>query len=208
MQLTLESLPTKFLLQFADIAADLGANEGQHCRRGEALELTELRSDPGRGRHEDIREFFAHNICCTAFVFRVDVGEQKANQHCFDTLRAHFTRSFAHALLVQRNKLAAMSVQPSGYSMSVTAPDQGPVLPWQVLHDGIMLGTLMSPDMQNVAETLIRYHPSHRTVMLQHSICTYGRAVEQTVDIRDRNPSFGANRLKASYHPKRRVCRS
>ena len=49
------------VLEAAHVVAHLGADEGVHGRRGEALELAELRRDPGRGGDEGLRPLLQHD---------------------------------------------------------------------------------------------------------------------------------------------------
>ena len=64
----------------------------------------------------------------------------------------------------------------------MTTPNQGPVLPGDFLADGVVLGPLMAPDVEDVAVLPGGHHAGAGTVMLEHRVGRDGGAVEEVLD--------------------------
>ena len=85
----------------AHIAGHLGADEGVHGSRGEALELAELRRHRRRGRHERVGKLLPQDGLGPLLVRGVEVAEEKADGDGPDARLAQRPRRDAHALLIQ-----------------------------------------------------------------------------------------------------------
>ena len=115
---------------------------------------------------------------------RIEIGEQKADRDRLHRFRLQRSRRLDHACLVERLKLLAVRWrQPAFHHLAVTPLYQRPVLPWQLLHDGVVLGALVSRDVDDVAEAFIGQHSGARAIVLQHGIRRRGRAVQHVIDI-------------------------
>src|SRR5271166_2464569 len=85
-------------------------------------------------------------------VRRVQIREQKADRDRLDPRGAHNSSRLAHCELVERNQfLAARRHEPLGDRQAMTAPDQRPILPGNLLADRIMLRSLMTSDVDDAA---------------------------------------------------------
>ena len=183
VQVGLEAARAHGVLQVGDVGAHLGADEGVHGGRREALEFAELRRDRRRCRHERLGIFLADDLRRAVFVRRVDVAEQETHGDRFDAFLFQFTRGFAHLVLVERSDhLAARRRQPLGHRFAVTALHQRPVLPGDLLHDRIVLRALVAADVDDVAVALGRDHARFGAVVFQDRVGGDGGAVKHVVD--------------------------
>ena len=170
-------------LEAAHVIAHLGADEGVHRRRGEALELAELRRHTGRGGDEGLRPFLQHDGARALLVAGVDVGEEEADGDRLHALLAQRPRSLAHALLVQRlQHLALRRHPPLAHGHAVAPAHQRARLPGDVLHDRVVLRALVAADMDDVAVAGRGDHAGHGAVVLQHRVGRDRGAVEDVGD--------------------------
>ena len=65
----------------------------------------------------------------------------------------------------------------------MTAPNQGPVLPGDLLADGVVLGSLVAPDVEDVAIVPGGHHAGAGAVVLEHRVGRDGGAVEEVLDL-------------------------
>ena len=125
---------------------------------------------------------------------RIEIGEQKAYRDRFDAFRLQRPRRGKHAAFIERLKFLAMRrYQSSLHDFAMAALDQRPVLPRQFLHDRIVLDTLMTRDVDDVAEALIGEHAGASAFVLQHGIGGRGRAVQHVIDVARRDAVVAAD---------------
>ena len=171
------------VLEAAHVVANLGADEGVHRRGGEALELAELRRHPGRGGDEGLGPFLQHDGPRALLVRGVDVGEEEADHDRLDPLLAQRSRGLAHAVLVQRLQHVALRRHPPLlHGEAVAAAHQRARLPRDVLHDGVVLGPLVTADVDDVAVAGRGDHAGLGAVVLQHRVGRDRGAVEDVGD--------------------------
>ncbi len=182
-QVGLEARRLDLRFEARDVVAHLGTDEGVHRRRGEALELAELRRHRGGGGGEALGIVLAHDRHGARLVRRVEIGEQEADG---DGLHARFlelAHGLAHAFLVERlQHLALGRHQPLRHRLAMAALDQRPVLPGDVLHDRVVLRPLVAADVQDIAIAAGRDHAGHGAVVLEDGVGGDGGAVEHHVD--------------------------
>ena len=177
-------------LEAAHIVAHLGADEGVHRRRGEALELAELRRDAGRRGDEGLGPFLQHDRACALLMRRVEVGEEEADRDRLHPLLAQRTRGLAHALLVQRLQHGAPGRHPPlAHAEPMPPTHQRARLPRDVLHDRVVLRPLVAADMDDVAVAGGGDHAGLGAVVLEHRVGRDRGAVE---DVGDRLGRRGA----------------
>ena len=166
-----------------DIAPHLGADEGVHGRRGEALEFAELGRYGCRVGDERFGELFEHDLAGALFVARIDVGKQETHADRLDPPGLEGACGLAHGVLVQwLQHLAARRRQAFAHHCAVPPAHQRAVLPRNVLHDRIVLRALVAADMQDVAIAAVGDHAGPGAVMLEHSVGRNGGAVEDVID--------------------------
>ena len=125
---------------------------------------------------------------------RIEIGEQKADRDCLNRFRFQGARRRDHTSLIEWLKLLApWRNEPSFHHLAVTPLDQRPGLPRQFLHDRVVLGPLVSRDMDNVAEAFVGQHARAGAFMLKHGIGRRGRAVQHVVDLAGFNIVVAAN---------------
>ena len=190
------------------VVAHLGPDEGVHRRGGEALEFAELRRHRRGGGGEARRIFLAHDFHGARLVGGIEVGEQKADGDGFDAGFLQFAHGLAHTLLVERLQLLATGRhQPLRHRLAVAALDQRPVLPGDVLHDRVMLRSLVAADVEDVAIAAGRDHAGDGAVVLEDGVGGDGGAVEHSIDGFARDSVLVAERHQALDDAARRVVR-
>ena len=196
------------ILEAAHVVAHLGADEGVHRRRGEALELSELRRDPGRGGDEGLGPFLQHDRAGALLVRGVDVGEEEADGDRLHTLVPQRACGLAHAVLVQRLQHVALRRHPPLlHGEAVAAAHQRARLPRDVLHDRVVLGPLVTADMDDVAVAGGGDHAGLGAVVLEHRVGRDRGAVEDVGDGVGRRPAPLAERGDARRGALRGVVR-
>ena len=183
MEVRAQALGRDLARQPLDVAPHLGADEGVHGRGGETLELPELGRDRRRAGDETAGQLFLQDIARTLLVLRVQVGEQEAHRHRFHPGIPQRAGGSPYLVLVQRDQhLAPRRGQALGHPDPVTAPNQGAVLPGDLLADGVVLGSLVAPDVEDVAVVPGGDHAGAGTVVLEHRVGRDGGAVEEVLD--------------------------
>ena len=196
------------VLEAAHVVAHLGADEGVHRRRGEALELAELRRDPGRGGDEGLGPFLQHDGPRALLVRGVDVGEEEADGDRLYALVAQRPRGLAHALFVERLQHVALRRHPPLlHGEAVAAAHQRARLPRDVLHDRVVLGPLVTADVDDVAVAGRGDHAGLGAVVLEHRVGRDRGAVEDVGDGVRRRAAPLAERGDARGGALRRVVR-
>ena len=207
-QIGLEARGADLQFQPRHVVAHLGADEGVHRRRREALELAELRRHRRGGRGEALGIFLAHDRERARLVRGIEVGEQEADGDRLHARLFQLAHRLAHAGFVERlQHLALGRHQPLLHRLAMAALDQRPVLPGDVLHDRVVLRPLVAADMQDVAIAAGRDHAGDGAVVLEDGVGGDGGAVEHHVDGLARNPVLVAKRHQARDHAARRIVR-
>ena len=207
-QVGLEARGADLRFQPRHVVAHLGADEGVHRRRGEALELAELRRHRRGGRGEALGIFLAHDRERARLVRGIEVGEQEADGDRLHARLLQLAHRLAHARFVERlQHLALGRHQPLLHRLAMAALDQRPVLPGDVLHDRVVLRPLVAADMQDVAIAAGRDHAGDGAVVLEDGVGGDGGAVEHHVDGLARDPVLVAKRHQARDHAARRIVR-
>ena len=125
---------------------------------------------------------------------RIEIGEKKADGDRFDPLGFQQTGGGNDATFIERLKfLSVRRAEPAFHHFAVPPLDQGPVLPRQFLHDRIVLDTLVTRDVDDVAESFVGEHAGPRALVLQHRIGGGCGAVQQVVDIGRRDAVVAAD---------------
>ncbi len=182
-QVGLEARGLDLRFELRHVIAHLGADEGVHRRRGEALELAELRRHRRGGGGEALGIFLAHDGQRARLVRRVEIGEQEADGDRLHAGVLQLAHGLADAFLVERlQHLAARRHQPLGHRLAMAALDQRPVLPRDVLHDRVVLRPLVAADMQDVAVAAGGDHAGDGAVVLEDGVGGDGGAMEHHVD--------------------------
>ena len=184
--------------ELGDVVAHLGADEGVHRRRGEALELAELRRHRRGGRGEALWIFLAHDRQRAILMRGIEVGEQEADGDCLHALFLELAHGLANARFVERFEfLAPGRHQPLLHGLAEAPLDQRAVLPGNVLHDRVVLRPLVPADMQDVAVAAGGDQAGDRAVMLEDGVGRDGGAMEHHVDRLARNSVLVAEGGKA-----------
>ena len=127
--------------------------------------------------------FFEHDLARPSFMSVVEIGEEEADSNGLDSFCLQLLDGAAHFSFVEREQyLPGGGDQAFCHDLPVASADQRPVLPGDVLHDRVILGSLVTGNVQDVAETAGRQHAGHGSVMLQQGIGGRRGAVEQVID--------------------------
>ena len=183
MQIGGEAFAAEAAGQPGDVVAQPRPDKGVEQGRGKALELAELRRHFGGGADEAIRELLAHDLTRPLLMRRVQIGEQKA-----DAIASTPAARSARAASRTAASSSGTSTSPrggarrSGDRQAMTAADQRPILPRNLLADRIMLRPLVAADVDDIAIAGSGDHAGHRPVMLQHGVGADRRAVQHMVD--------------------------
>ena len=171
------------VLEAAHVVAHLGADEGVHRRCRKALELAELRRDPGRCGDEGFRPFLQHNGARALLMRGVDVGEEEADGDRLHALLAERAGGLAHALFVQRLQHGTLRRNPPlPHGEAVAATHERTRLPRDVLHDRVILRPLVAADVDDVAVAGRGDHASLGAVVLKHRVGRDRGAMEDVGD--------------------------
>ena len=196
------------VLEAAHVVAHLGADEGVHRRRGEALELAELWRNARRRGDEGLRPLLQHDGARALLVRRVDVGEEEADGDRLHPLVAKRAGGLAHALFVERLQHRALRRHPPLlHGQPVAAAHERARLPRDVLHDGVVLRPLVAADVDDVAVAGGRDHAGLGAVVLQHRVGRDRGAVEDVGDGVRRRAAPLAERGDARRRALRRIVR-
>src|SRR5260370_1084567 len=123
-QVGLEARGLDLRFQARHVVAHLGADEGVQRRRGEALELAELRRHRRGGGGEAVGIFLTHDRHGARLVRRIEVGEQEADGDGLDAGFLALAHGLANAFLVERlQHFAARRHQPLRHRLALPALD-------------------------------------------------------------------------------------
>src|SRR2546427_118744 len=176
------------LAEPAHVVLHARADERVHGRRREALEFPELRGDSRRRGHEGVRVLLENELASAFLVTGIEVGEKETHGNGLDAFSLEHARRSTHAFLVQRDQDVAPGRHNTlAHSFAVAPADERPVLPGQLLHDGVVFGPLVTPDMDDVTVASRRDQPGAGATILEHGIGGDGRAVEHVADLRRRD---------------------
>ena len=159
-------------------------DEGVHGGGGEPLELPELGRHGHRRGHEAVGMRFAHDGRGPLLVGGIDPGEEKAHRDRLHAFVPESAGGASHRLLVERDEdLAGRRRDPLRHREAVPAAHEGSVLPRDLLPNGVVLGSLVAADVDDVAVALAGDHPGAGAVMGEDRVGRDGGAVKQVSDL-------------------------
>ena len=168
----------------AHVVAHARPDERVHRGGGEPLELPELGRHGGGGGDETPRVLLAHDGRRPLLVGGVDPGEEEADRDRLHPFVPEPAGRAPHRLLVERGKhLARGGRDALGHGEAAPAADEGTVLPRDLLPDRVVLGPLVTPDVEDVAVALARDHPGARAIVGKDRVGRDGGAVEEVSDL-------------------------
>ena len=139
--------------------------------------------DGGGGGDERTGKLLIDDLFGPQLVPRIDVGEEETHRDRLDAFVPQRSRRAAHAVFIQGlQDLALGRRQTLADDFAVAAANQRPVLPRDVLHDRVVLRTLVAADVQDVAVALVGDHARPRPVVLEYGIGGDGGAVKDVID--------------------------
>ena len=168
----------------AHVVAHPRPDERIHRGGGEPLELPELGRYGGGCGHETVRMLLAHDGCRPLLVGRIDPGEQEAHRDRLHAFAPEPARRVPHRLFVERSEdLARRRGDAFGHREAVPAAHERPVLPRDLLPDGVVLGPLVTADVDDVAVALAGDHAGASAVVGENRVGRDGGAVKQVSDL-------------------------
>ena len=185
-----------------DGRADKSVNSG----RGKPFKLAELGGEGGRGGDKDLGVFFENELTGAIFMLGVEIREQKTDGDRFNLGVFEFAGRLADRELIERNQDLAMRRNESlRNTLAMAAADQGAVLPGNLLLNGVVMGPLVAPDVENIAVALGGNHTRGRAFILQQGVGRdRGTVVDQSNTV-ERDGLVAAQLGDRAHDPQRRI---
>src|SRR5712691_9609943 len=121
---------------------------------------------------------------------RIEIRKEETHRDRFYSLRLQCARRLSHLLLVQRHQhFSLRGNETLGHDLALPAPSQGAVLPGDFLLNGIVLGTLVTTNMEDVTIPFGCNHTNSRTFILQQGVGCDGGTVIDPLNIGEINPN-------------------
>jgi hypothetical protein len=161
-------------------------------------------------RHGEVGlgELFEHDLFDSPFVRRVEVRVQEAHRHRLYTGLPQLTDPLANLVLVERNEHhTARSSDPLLHGQPVSSLDKGVCLPGQLAMQGEVIGTLVTCDVEDVAEALRRDQAHLGAGMGEDDVRCDGRSVQDAVELSEGYTGALAQISNAGDGPPSRVVR-
>jgi hypothetical protein len=203
-----EALLPHRLVEPRHVARHLRADVGVQADGREALELPIEREHLVRDGQVRVRELLEHDLLDPPLVRRVQVRVEQADRDALDAGLAQLPYALAHLLLVEgRQHLAVRHGDALLHGQPVAALDERPRLPGQLLLEREVVRLLVAGDVEDVAHPLRRDQPDLGARVRERDVGGDRRAVQEVVDLAERDAGLGAQIADALDGAARRVVR-
>ena len=196
------------LVEARDVARDLRADVRVQADRGEPLELAVERQHLVRDGQVRLGELLEHDLLDPLLVRRVEVRVKQADGDRLDACGLQLADPLAHLVVVERDEhVAVRDGDALLHGQAVAALDERARLPGQLLLEREVVRLLVPRDVEDVAHPVRRDQPDLRARVREHDVGRDGRAVEEVVDLGERDAGLAAEIVDALDRPARRVVR-